>query len=795
MSQAPEASSAEGPGDFLRESTQSGGALQDEAMKQIMTFLYGMEERLQARLDRHEENITDLQRAQSSLTYRLESYVTMRSSRESSPISSRIDPVQDKPDSDDNSSDDFRTHASTRMIRTRRASSPSALVPKVVSQPNSTVDELSAPVQTLPANANNMFSEQPETVSVSGGNKVIDVELDGRRINIHRRRDSFTAKALPNTPFRPLTLPKSSVSSSQSTPLTDSNPSGVRFSTNESPPEPDSSPNPFDPSGDLAALGAILDNSSHFRSPGKSAKDDYIGRQTIQLDKYTTSYQPTYYKPEPEHNIYLASLTLAAVIRFVDEVFEYQYRHGIRLRVGALIKTNVAQELIDRLEGLTLPVLLTLPTQLVFKALQLEICPSTSYEFYHRMESTIKFIIAVPNRGYRPSPGDFKPFYMALLNFRKQFQRAYDILSAYADTVVIPPFNTKRFGLIKLFLDKIPFDYGYRLHQSDLEHRLTSKEISHIHQYLKVFYEHVTLHYETFRQVRIMGQHFGGSEYASGDNLHRRPTVQFQRPHQSSHRLHAIHAETFAPPESDDPRGDGNAYVFDDPVTSDMDWYGSQVDAAAQHEEYLSYTNGIIHDDGEEEFIEHQLDAQESYSPQEEDVSDHADEDLLPSNTPHVSDNPLPFSAMRAPATELNALPASSHNRMAPTPPKPYLSNKGKPINAAQRAATAPGKAACRAAAMSPDGKCPKLSSGSECSYNHDKLVLRDEYHRIVRSLASSPFASSSPSHFPSEGRVSSSNLRSSKPMFQGHRRPPPPPRGSGPSQQSGNNPRYSSTH
>jgi len=55
------------------------------------------------------------------------------------------------------------------------------------------------------------------------------------------------------------------------------------------------------------------------------------------------------------------------VIRFVDDVLDYQYRYGVRLRVGTLIKSNVAQELVDRLEGLTLPILLIMPTRYIFK--------------------------------------------------------------------------------------------------------------------------------------------------------------------------------------------------------------------------------------------------------------------------------------------------------------------------------------------------------------------------------------------------------------------------------------------
>lgn len=519
----------------------------------------------------------------------------------------------------------------------------------------------------------------------------VGFEMGGRTYQIHRRRDSFTGTTLPRTPAVP----------SQGT---SSNASGTAKSRVQFRSDQDSPVDPFEPAGNLESLGEMLDGPD-FHSPKKSGgqrhdTSSYLDRQYFQVDKVTESYQPTFFKSEPPHNILLTSLTLASVIRFVDEVLDYQYRYGVRLRVGTLIKSNVAQELVDRLEGLTLPVLLSMPTRYVFKTLQLEICPSTSYEFYHRIDATVKFNLSVP-KGYRPSPGEYKPFYNALLNYRKQFVRAYDILVTFADPHIIPPFNTKRFGLIKLFLDKIPYDYGYRLHQSDLEHKLISREITHIYQYIKVFFTHVTNHFETYRQVRIMGQHFGGSEYAAGDNLNRRTNSTFvrtDRRHQSiSHVTSTV--PLFDPPESDDPKDDSNAYAYDN-FPSDQDLHADPYDPDE------AAPTASLDDDTDEP---------SEFTPADEDDPDDPFQDEAESSSDLLPSKP-----------QLHAIPShKKDNRSAPSGNTPKSSTE-----------------ACRAAAMSKDGRCPKLGAGQRCIYNHDKAVLRAEHQRLAAMLSASIFAS-----------------------------------------------------
>ena len=62
--------------------------------------------------------------------------------------------------------------------------------------------------------------------------------------------------------------------------------------------------------------------------------------------------------------------------------------------------------------------------------------------------------------GYKPTSISFRLFYEALLDYRKNFLLAYEILADGVDISIIPPTINKDFGLIHIYINKIPFSYG-----------------------------------------------------------------------------------------------------------------------------------------------------------------------------------------------------------------------------------------------------------------------------------------------------------------------------------------------
>lgn len=537
----------------------------------------------------------------------------------------------------------------------------------------------------------------------------------GSGITLSRRRDSFMLSQLPETP--------AAIKDTKT----------VHFDNNRL-----SGDDTHDFNGDLGTIGAQLDSAFLRKATSNPLVDPPPGsaynkrlspldRQINAADKVVEAYHPTFFKPEPAHSIQLSSLTLSSIIKFVDETLDYQNRYEVKLRVGTLIKPDIAQELCGRFDTLTVPQLLNLSAQEVFQLLQLEIAPTTSYEFFNRMNATVHFELAA-SRQYRPSPSDFRPFYTALLRYKKVFLRAYDILVRYATTRVAPPFNTKKYGLIRLFLDKVPFDYGDRLHQAELEHRLGHNgDIKTIYNYVSQFYTIVERHFETYRQVRIMGQLFGGSFFHAGTNSTKPPVSHF-RSDKPNHRLNAIPEIMHSSDEEHDmvsAESHDVVYVtpFDHPETDD-----SKDDANAYSDEYM---DDVIMSDIYE---------------------DHSSQEL-------VRENPLVTD------TETHDLNAFA------TQPSSYNNTRSNSVPTSQK----PRVLVCRLTILAKDGRCPLIAAGKPCTMSHDPQLLREAYQTFRKQLSESHYATS-PSSGSFPPRVSVAPKDNTDKKYVLTRRPPPPP-------------------
>eukprot|EP00975_Prorocentrum_lima_P010669 2266540-Prorocentrum_lima.AAC.1 len=119
-------------------------------------------------------------------------------------------------------------------------------------------------------------------------------------------------------------------------------------------------------------------------------------------------------------------------------------------------------------------------------------------------------------RHYYPAPTNFNVFYNSLLVYRQRFLRAYEVMAADND-LNVPPTHMKDGGLMKTFVEKIPFDYGFRLVKT-----LKTTKFDNFYDFLTTFYKIVTEHYEEGRRARVVSQHFGGTNYVTANNQTRR---------------------------------------------------------------------------------------------------------------------------------------------------------------------------------------------------------------------------------------------------------------------------------
>ena len=236
------------------------------------------------------------------------------------------------------------------------------------------------------------------------------------------------------------------------------------------------------------------------------------GRLSI-LDKIAENADnPRHYvqftKQQPDYShIRLTRLSVNHIYKFLNNIIEYQVAYGIALPVSTLIDPNVRDVLIaHQSPKLTLSKFYKLSTAQLTDILQAQVKPGDSFIFAQYLNRICA--IELPH-GYVPTPNNFRVFYNALLQYKQQFTKVYEILSKN-NKDHIPECTYKDGGLIKIFLDKIPFEYGGKVYQS-----LKIKKFKNIYKFIKIFYDLVQDHYETSKKFVIMAQYFGGTEYAA----------------------------------------------------------------------------------------------------------------------------------------------------------------------------------------------------------------------------------------------------------------------------------------
>ena len=210
----------------------------------------------------------------------------------------------------------------------------------------------------------------------------------------------------------------------------------------------------------------------------------------------------------PYGHIKLESIRVRPYLKFIDELYEYEQKYGIELPVPTLLSKAVREELIARNPrqfGAAPEFFYSLTKKEVLKLLQRAIRPTGRSAFTTELEANIRFPQLPP--GYTPEASKFKFFYDALLAYRLRFVRVYQILADDNKKKNIPKCDTKEGGLIKTFLQNIPFRYGSKLHQE-----LPAKKYKHIESYLEKFFDEVQRDFNTFSKTRRTNEHFGGTE-------------------------------------------------------------------------------------------------------------------------------------------------------------------------------------------------------------------------------------------------------------------------------------------
>jgi hypothetical protein len=249
--------------------------------------------------------------------------------------------------------------------------------------------------------------------------------------------------------------------------------------------------------------------------PHKTRRDSFLHKMVEAAEK--PRHKVTYTRTQPAYDhIQLTEMKLRSVIKFVDDVNAYQVSHGITLPVASLISEKVRDDICAQHPGMTIVKFLSCKAKDVIRLIQEECRPISKLQFQEALKKHTYFDIP---HNYVPTSSAFKPFRDALLSYRRKFLRAFEIM-AQDNEENVPQCDDKEGGLIKIFVEKIPFSYGKKIINSWAKKR----RFPDIYAFLKKFFAVVKEHYGAYEKSLLVSQHFEGTEIVAAGKPLVRPT-------------------------------------------------------------------------------------------------------------------------------------------------------------------------------------------------------------------------------------------------------------------------------
>lgn len=188
--------------------------------------------------------------------------------------------------------------------------------------------------------------------------------------------------------------------------------------------------------------------------------DDAIGLSKNEDLNRGPSVQYTRMIPTFDH-IKLSDLTLRSVIKFINDIMDYEFRYKIPINMKAQISEHCFRRLSIRFHGKIdyQDKYRDMNRTELGKLLLDYVKPETQSQFRQVLED-----IKLRYNSSTITQDEYKYFYESLIEYSLQFLRWYEILSDQADPKIIPPCNNKDKGLIKIFLSKLPGELGQELY-------------------------------------------------------------------------------------------------------------------------------------------------------------------------------------------------------------------------------------------------------------------------------------------------------------------------------------------
>jgi len=212
-------------------------------------------------------------------------------------------------------------------------------------------------------------------------------------------------------------------------------------------------------------------------------RSSFVGNLKREMDVIANN-QPLMYQLQPDFSdILLRELTPKAAMYFFKAIDIYQRKYNCSLKVATMIAPNVAEILIaeNKHKNINDRTFYSLSSSKLLKLIQKHIRPNNVLTFLHHLITDVKFFY----KGSVPDTGNFKEFYTSLLLYKDRFEKMFDFL-AEKNNNNIPQLTNKPGGIIKIFLDKIPYKFGLNVFQG-----MKKKNYKTFHKFLKYFMKEV----------------------------------------------------------------------------------------------------------------------------------------------------------------------------------------------------------------------------------------------------------------------------------------------------------------
>mmetsp|Transcript_54430 Transcript_54430/g.95062 ORF Transcript_54430/g.95062 Transcript_54430/m.95062 type:complete len:561 (+) Transcript_54430:3916-5598(+) len=228
----------------------------------------------------------------------------------------------------------------------------------------------------------------------------------------------------------------------------------------------------------------------------------------IEAEK-NASHVITYGVRESYDHIRLKSRTARAFFQFWEDVVLYERRTKSLLQVPTLLSDDMRDAVValDPVKYGNLK-FYDLSHEDLYGALQSLFRPRSRLHFYNMLKEHVDFVYSSHNR---PTPAYFGPFYTALLRYQQLFIKYYEIFALNNSEQNIPECNTREYGLIKLFISKIPHEYGSRTLSI-----LGSQKWPNIYAFKRDFMGQVENDKLAGEEARRLAESFGGTQYEAG---------------------------------------------------------------------------------------------------------------------------------------------------------------------------------------------------------------------------------------------------------------------------------------